>query len=136
MIQQVFRDLFSFFIVFILTLTCFAIPITFINNTNNLGSMFGDGGCSSQTSSEFASILLYTYLLGVTSEENGEEGYGLFFSILLLFTLIVVMLNLLIAVVSETFEKVQENKTPSSYIGFCTLMLDIEQILWWRLNSG
>ena len=103
-----------------------------MNNTNGLGSMFNNDECSAETKKSFSPILMYTYLLGVGAEANDEEDFGLFFFITLLFVMIVVMLNLLIAVVSETFEKVQENKVPSSYIGYCTLMLDIEQLLFWR----
>ena len=41
---------------------------------------------------------------------------------------LVVMLNLLIAVISDTFDKVQENKDSSDCIERCQLMLEIEEL--------
>ena len=107
MIIEVINDLKYFVLVFLLTLLIFAIPITFVNsNAETMGSMFNDDGCEAESDKSFSGIYLYTYLLGVGGEWNDENKYGLFFFIVLLFSLIVVMLNLLIAVVGDTFGKV------------------------------
>ena len=137
MIKEVFSDLRYFLLVFVLALLIFAVPITFVNaHSETMGSMFNDDGCEAVSDKSFKGILLYTYLLGVGGEFNDEIWYGLFLFILLLFSLIVVMLNLLIAVVGDTFDKVQENKIPSSYIEYCTMMIDVEQLLFWRRHEG
>ena len=127
MVIKVFVDLKYFVLVFLLTLLIFSIPITFVNNNaETMGSMFNDDGCEAESDKSFGGIYLYTYLMGVGGEFNDENKYGLFFFIVLLFSLIVVMLNLLIAVVGETFSNVQDNKVPSSYIEFCSMMIDVE----------
>jgi hypothetical protein len=53
------------------------------------------------------------------------------FMIACLFQLII-MLNLLIAVISDTFDKVQENKTSSDCKERCALMIEVEEFFLWN----
>ena len=116
MVIEVFKDLVYFVIVFFLTLIIFAIPITYVNNNPSMGTMFNDDSCKAEYDQSFVNVLMYTYFLSVGGGSNDEVMYGLTLYIVLLFVLIVVMLNLLIAVVGDTFNKVQDNKIPSAYI--------------------
>ena len=53
-------------------------------------------------------------------------AYGFFLYILMCLSFVIVMLNLLIAIVQDSYDKVQDNSIPLKYIERCTLMLDVE----------
>ena len=137
MVKEVFYDMRYFFFLFFLFLTITAIMINYImNNNGTMGTIFESDDGTADREASFAHIVRDTYLMAIGMESNGEYGYGLtiFIGSSLLF--IVVLLNLLIAVVGDTFDKVQENRKPTRYIEQCALMLDFEQLCFWRRNHG
>ena len=46
------------------------------------------------------------------------------------------MLNLLIAVISETYDRVMENLVPFEYQERCNLMAEVEEMMFWKRESG
>ena len=99
-----------------------------------MGTIFESDDGTADREAGFTQIVRDTYLMAIGLEANGEYGYGLSIFIGASMLFIVILLNLLIAVVGDTFDKVQENRKPSSYIEQCALMLDFEQLLVWRRN--
>ena len=59
---------------------------------------------------------------------------GLQWFYFLLFTLLIplVFFNLLIAIISDTFDRVYSNKTSSDYREKASLILEVENMLFWR----
>ena len=126
MVVEVLKNLFSFIVLFILFLMIFSILTRCVMINENLGSLYNedDGGSSRLTG--FLDIFLNTLLLSMGMGINDEIGFGLFLFIVICISFIIVLLNLLIAVVGDTFEKVQEKQVAYQYIEHCSMMLDVE----------
>ena len=117
MVKEVFYDMRYFLLLFFLFLTIASILIKFVMDNNaTMGTLFeADDGTAGREGQLFH-IIRDTYLMSIGLGSNGEYGYGLalFIGSSLLF--IVVLLNMLIAVVGDTFDKVQENQKPTRYL--------------------
>ena len=72
------------------------------------------------------------------SFDNYQEITGFDFVVFIVTSLFqnIVMLNLLIAIISDTFDKVQEKQTALDCQERCKLMLDIEVLLYWNRAKG
>ena len=138
MVKEILLDLFYFILLFFLSLVVISLLIKFIMDNNlTMGTIFEADDGTADRESTFAEIVRDTYLLAIGLSSNGEIGYGLVIFMVGSLMFIVVLLNLLIAVVGDTFDKVQENRVPQSYIEQCALMLDVEQLLYmFNKDSG
>ena len=67
---------------------------------------------------------------------NGETSFGLLMIVLCTILFIIVLLNLLIAVVGDTYEKIQEEQASHIYIEQCSMMLDIEILFEQKITDG
>ena len=71
-----------------------------------MGSIFNVEECEEPAKEGIKEIFIHTALLVVGLQTNDEKHYGFFLLCLMCFCLIVVMLNLLIAIVGDTYDKV------------------------------
>ena len=117
MIWVVFIDLWTFITIFFLAIVYISLMIKFVkNNTENLGSLMNIQECEDPAMEDYKDIINETFLLVIGTNHNDEERYGRVIFLIICFFFVVVMLNLLIAVVSDTYDKVEDGKIPLSYI--------------------
>ena len=68
--------------------------------------------------------------------DTRHTGISQFIMILGLILFNIIFLNLLIAVMGDTFDRVQDNRELFEYRIKCQLMLEVENLLSWKRNSG
>ena len=113
MVKEVLWDLKFFILLFFLSLIVISILIKFImDNNSTMGTIFESDDGTADRESSLSEIIRDTYLMAIGLSSNGEYGYGLVIFLVGSLMFIVVLLNLLIAVVGDTFDKVQENRVP------------------------
>jgi len=106
-IIEIVKDVIAFVMIFFFGVLTFA-NFFFITNLGSKEKVLGDWNSS------YGGAIIYTYMqvMGEYDYSNyqNSEFYLLFWTILLFLTffLTIVMLNMLIAIVNDTFERVQE----------------------------
>ena len=110
MVLEVTIKLVDFIVLFVLFLIIFSILTYYVMNNDNLGLIYNADDGTSPYLPEFLDILLNNFLLSIGMGSNDEAGYGLLLFIIICITFIIMLLNLLIAVVGETYEIVQEKQ--------------------------
>ena len=107
MVKEVFRDMFSFMFIFFFGILIFTFLVQFIKlNPESMGSIFNIEDCEEPGKDGMMEIFFNAALLVINQKTNDESGYGFFIFNLMCFAFIVVMLNLLIAIVGDTYDKV------------------------------
>jgi hypothetical protein len=111
MVLRVIYDMRSFLFVLLITITCFGHSLLIISNGNDEDNQFISGG--------FFGSIFYTYnmILGSYELEFGNVASFMGYIIFILCTILImiVMLNLLIAIISETFAQVNQHAQNASY---------------------
>lgn len=115
---EIFKDIRSF--VILLFYTTFAFSIMFYANEENSDLKFGDYLSSS-----------YTINLGAFETDNYDSLQWLIFCLATLVNPII-MLNLLIAILGDTFSNVQDNMIVADKKELAEVILDIESLMYWR----
>lgn len=64
-----------------------------------------------------------------------KSSIGMFFFVLATLFLIVIMLNLLISIISDTFDRLQMDQKAIECRQRCQMIFDAELMLFWRRNS-
>jgi len=132
MISTVLRDMQSFVIIMIINIFWFAMAIFMLENARDQGSSSGI-----VTLTAFLTPIKggYLSLLGDTTlNELGENtivGVGVFWVLYVgySFFMVVVMLNLLIAIMSDTFDRVQAMKLKRINNEFLKLIVEYESMI-------
>ena len=111
MIIEVIYDMRSFMLLLLITIAAFGDSLLSISLSNDEKNQFIGG---------FVESMTYTYrlILGDWSTDDfGEVALPLVWTLFLLCTIfnMIVMLNLLIAIISETFARVNENAISAGY---------------------
>ena len=91
-----------------------------------MGKVFEEEDCLEPEKNGYKEVFISAALLVIGTETNDEAAYGFFLYIFMCFAFVIVMLNLLIAIVQDSYDKVQDNSIPLRYVERCTLMLDVE----------
>jgi hypothetical protein len=107
----VINDMKTFLFVMFFTIVAFSDSLLTLSNGNPVDKQFVHG---------FGDSIIYTYriILGdFEVEEFGEVGVALVYALFIMCTLFntIVMLNLFIAIISESFSMVKENAANASY---------------------
>lgn len=119
MLVEVFSDMKVFMAVFIITIFAFGQAFLLLSNNNAADDQFIAGG--------FAGCLLFAYNLALGAFDSSALGTVHYILAAILFFmstlfLCVIMLNLLIAVISETYVRVQEAQMNTLYKTMCDLI--------------
>lgn len=116
MLFEVFKDMSAFMIIFCVTIIAFSDAFYTISNSQATQGQ-------TQFIKSYPQALFYTYLLTLgefnLEDENGDEVYAtfvpyVFFMLCSIFNLII-MLNLLIAIISDTFARVKSSSILTAY---------------------
>ncbi|OMJ95924.1 hypothetical protein SteCoe_657 [Stentor coeruleus] len=123
MIFEVVSDISSYLLVLLMTTLTIAISFYFVN-TNK---------------SDFTTVLLETYLMnfGQIDLAGYQDNYfmkGLFFFALFLNPL--VMMNLLIATMGDTFSRIQTTLVISNYKEIASLVLEVSSFMVWKRKDN
>ena len=112
LIRQTLRDIFAFVLILMLSLSIFGVPMIILNMNRTSDTLVIDGGFSIWPINMF--INQYMMALGEYNMDNFESGsqVGLCYSFFIFATFFssVVMLNMLIAIMGDTFERTIENR--------------------------
>lgn len=113
---EVMRDMSSFFIIFFYSVVGFGLVFFTLSS-----------------SSEYFDFLTSTYILnfGNFDTENYNKLEWLFFLLVTVFNPII-MLNLLISIMSDTYSRVKQDFETADLLGLCYLVLEIELLMFWR----
>ena len=68
--------------------------------------------------------------------DTNHDGLGLVVVVLSMILECIIFLNLLIAVMGDTFDRVQDNYELFEYRILCSLMLEVETLLSWKRDMG
>ena len=122
LIIEVFKDMESFFYILVHSLVSFAVAYYCLSSDRSSRNFWEEiGGMYRLTYGDFAYV----------------DDYGVFeWTFFVVSTLIVplVMMNLLIAIISDSFERVYSNKLSYDFQVKCSLVLETENLLFWRRN--
>mmetsp|Transcript_47197 Transcript_47197/g.34502 ORF Transcript_47197/g.34502 Transcript_47197/m.34502 type:complete len:162 (+) Transcript_47197:3124-3609(+) len=122
LLVQVMIDMIPFMIVLIGALLGFSITFTAIKVDSLDNTALSLAHC-------------YDLMYGNFDTENYNiAGWIIFYFASILMTL--VMLNMLIAIMSDTYARVMSEIIPSDYYELTTLILEQEELLFWKRNSG
>lgn len=85
-------------------------------------------------------VFLDVFIASFTFSALGDNGswaetddrMSLLFYVCFAVINVIVLLNLLVSVISETYDRVQENQTASDAQEKCILMLEVEEFIVWR----
>jgi len=110
MVIEVLVNLIKFMILFLQFLFLYAVLIFYVMNNTFLGTIYeaDDGGSGREPT--FVHVLYNTFLISLGMGGNGETDFGLFLNITSCIVFIIILLNILIADVGETFDKVKEDQ--------------------------
>ena len=106
MVVEVIISLIPFVILYTLILIIFGIMIKFITDNKQLGEIYTSDDGSSDASETFHDNLYNIFLQSLGGWSNDEISFGLFLNIFMVFMMPIVMLNILIAKVGDTYERV------------------------------
>jgi len=133
MIIEVFAEMYSFLVIMFFYALFIAVLIYYIylqkdNNNSHLGTIAEDENpCEPDNETKFfTNIWLVSYLGSIDMENDNSTSYALFLFLLTSMFSVVVLLNLLIAIISDVFDRVQDQRVSSQMKERCNLMLDIE----------
>jgi len=82
----------------------------------------------------FWELLMYGYMISIGLEYQNYMSRGLVLYLCASLVFLVVMLNLLIAIISDTFDQVMLNQYATSRKEHCKMMLEIESLLMFNVT--
>ena len=122
LLVQVMVDMIAFMIVLAAALLGFSITFTAIKVDELDNTALSLAHCYDMMYGNFA------------TDNYNTAGWIIFIIASILMTLI--MLNMLIAIMSDTYARVMSEIVPSDYYELNSLILEQEEILFWKRNSG
>lgn len=119
---EVFKDIPAFLIIFFYTIFAFS----FIFYSIQSQSAFG-----------YFNVLSVTYSTSLGNGDNSDYDklQWLFYVLITLFNFII-MLNLLISILSDTYARIKENQTIADYKELASMILEVEMMLFWKKSMN
>ena len=122
--MQVFMDIPSFLIILVISMYAFGVCFYAISHRVT----------TSQDWIAYEMIGMYRMAYGDFAYVDDYGGVEWLFFLLSTVLMPLVMMNLLIAIISDTFERVYTSKTASDYKEKTALILEVENLMFWRRN--
>lgn len=115
---EVFSDIRAFLIIYFYTIVAFSFVFYSINTDNTI---------------DYYGVLVDTYStsLGNPSGSLTSRIQWLFYVLITLFNFII-MLNLLISILSDTYNRVNENQTIADALELASMIYEVEMMMFWR----
>lgn len=88
--------------------------------------------------SNFPAYILGTFKMNLGDVADGYENSILEFSLLTVAIIInpIIMLNLLISIIGDTFDRVQSTMVIADMRELCEMIIELESMLYWKRESG